>query len=288
MVPVRIGTRANAVLALGARGLDPGTADAIAGIVAIAIERTEFLSEQQAARAARERADLSSALLASLGHDLRTPLTAIRLAVGNVQDPGLDDDQRRAQARLAVDQVDHLSRLLQEILDMARIEAKAVRPEREWVTPAEVVEAAVAHVGRQLEAHEVVIHASDAQAVDLDPRLTSAALAHVLENAARYSPTGSVIQVEGSATAEGLRVSVSDSGPGLELSDMERLFEPFFRGQAVRRETQGTGLGLAISRGLLAAQGGRIWAENVPARGACFTILVPGPRRPVDDSREPS
>ena len=288
LVPVRIGTRANAVLALGARGLDPGTADAIAGIVAIAIERTEFLSEQQAARAARERADLSSALLASLGHDLRTPLTAIRLAVGNVQDPGLDDDQRRAQARLAVDQVDHLSRLLQEILDMARIEAKAVRPEREWVTPAEVVEAAVAHVGRQLEAHEVVIHASDAQAVNLDPRLTSAALAHVLENAARYSPTGSVIQVEGSATAEGLRVSVSDSGPGLELSDMERLFEPFFRGQAVRRETQGTGLGLAISRGLLAAQGGRIWAENVPARGACFTILVPGPRRPVDDSREPS
>jgi two-component system sensor histidine kinase KdpD len=286
LVPIRIGTQPIGVMALGRPDLDAGTADAVAGIVAVAIERAQFLSDQQAAQLARQRADLSSTLLASLGHDLRTPLTAIRVAVSNAQDAGLDDDQRRMQARLALGQLDHLGRLLQEILDMARIEARAVRPEREWVTPAEVVDAAMAHVGRTLDTHVVRVEAGDLEAVDVDPRLTSAALAHVLENAARYSPAGSEITIDAGATAQGLGVSVTDSGPGLELQDMERLFEPFFRGHAIRQATQGTGLGLAISRGLLAAEGGRIWAENVPGHGARFTISVPGRRRPVDKSRE--
>jgi len=279
LVPVRIGVRPVGLVALGGRRLDPGTADAIAGVIAIAIERARFLDERRAAELARQRADLSSALLASLGHDLRTPLTAIRVAVSNAHDPTLPAALREEQAQLALSQIDHLSRLLQEILDMARIEAHAVPVERHWVTPADVVEAAVAHAGTALARHRLRVDADDAAEVQVDPRLTSAALAHLLENAARYSPAGSTVTVGGVATDDGLRFSVSDEGPGLQDEELERLFEPFVRGRAARTGTSGTGLGLAITRGLLAAEGGRVWAERLPGSGARFTIDMPAPRR---------
>lgn len=276
LVPIRLGTRPIGILALGRNPLEPGTADAIAGVVAIATERATFLGERRVAELARQRADLSSALLAALGHDLRTPLTAIKVAVGNLQEAALDPHQKTDQLRLALDQIDHLGRLLQEILDMARIEARAVHPERQWVTPADVVDAALALTGAALDEHQLRIDADADRAVEIDPRLTSAALAHVLENAARYSPSGSTVAIECHAAEQGLEVSVTDDGPGLEAEDLERLFEPFVRGAtAAQRVVQGTGLGLAITRGLLAAEQGRIWAENAPGHGARFAITVP-------------
>lgn len=281
LVPVRVGVRPVGLVALGGRALDPGTADAIAGVIAIAIERARFLEEQHAAELARHRADLTSVLLAALGHDLRTPLTAIRVAVTNTADLEMDPALRAEQARLALDQIDHLGRLLQEILDLARIEARAVHAERAWVTAGAVVEAAAAHVGPALARHRLRVEADEASELQLDPRLTSAALAHVLENAAKYSPLGTTISVDATATPEGLRVTVGDEGPGLKTDDLERLFEPFYRGRS-DRSVGGTGLGLAITRGLLAAEGGRIWADAPGGPGARFTIVVPASVRPVD------
>jgi len=279
LVPVRIGIRPVGLVALGGRPVEPGTADAIAGLIAIAIERARFLDERRAAELARQRADLSSALLAALGHDLRTPLTAIRVAVGNTQDRSLPGAVREEQAALALSQIDHLARLLQEILDMARIETHAVPVERQWVTAADVVEAAAAHAGSALGRHRLAVDADDTIGVKVDPRLTSAALAHLLENAARYSPEGTTVTVHGAVTGVGLRLSVTDQGPGLRDEELERLFEPFVRGRAARGATTGTGLGLAITRGLLAAEGGRVWAERTPDAGARFTIEVPAQRR---------
>jgi two-component system sensor histidine kinase KdpD len=115
--------------------------------------------------------------------------------------------------------------------------------------------------------------------VHVDPRLTSAALSHLIENAARYSAAGTTVAVQGTVTDTGLRVSVSDEGPGLQDEELERLFEPFVRGWAARRGSAGTGLGLAITRGLLAAEGGHVWAERIPGSGARFTLEVPAPRR---------
>jgi two-component system, OmpR family, sensor histidine kinase KdpD len=281
LVPVRVGTRAVGILALAGRALVPGTSDAIAGIVAIAIERARFLAERRTAELARQRADLSSALLASLGHDLRTPLTAIRVAVTNAGDTHLATELRAEQSRLALAEIDHLARLLQEILDLARIEAHAVQPDPSWVTPGAIVEAAAAHAGTLLTRHRLVIDADESSEVQLDPRLTSAALAHVLENAAKYSPAGTPITVKAAVSPDGLRVSVGDEGPGLDGEELDRLFEPFVRGRAVRRSTAGTGLGLTITRGLLAAEGGRIWAEAGGPGGARFAISVPAPQRPV-------
>jgi signal transduction histidine kinase len=115
---------------------------------------------------------------------------------------------------------------------------------------------------------------------EIDPRLASVALSHVLENAAQYSPVDREIVVEAKVDDEGLHVSVTDNGHGLEPGELEHLFERFYRGHAARQRTFGTGMGLSISRGLLAAAGGRIWAENA-AGGARFSMVIPGAVRRV-------
>ena len=280
LVPVRIGTRAIGMLVTGGRPLEPGTRDAIAGIVAIAIERSDFLREREGAELSRQRAELSSALLSSLSHDLRTPLTAIRTAISNLDSPGLAEDQRRDQARVASGQIDRLTRLFDEILDMARIDARSVKAQRAWTTPAEIVEAAVLHAAVAVAGRDVRIDARDDVAAEIDPRLAASALAHLLENAARYASDGA-IHVRGWADGEGLRLEVTDAGPGLQAAELDRLFEPFYRGEAVRQRVPGTGMGLAITRGLVAADGGRVWAENASPHGACFHIAIPAPTRPV-------
>jgi two-component system sensor histidine kinase KdpD len=278
LAPVRLGAGTIGLLATGGRPLEAGTRDAVAGIVAIALERFEFLEERRAAELTRQRAELSSALLASLSHDLRTPLTAIRTAVSNLDSVSLTEDQRREQAGLASGQIDRLTRLFEEILDMARIDAGSVHPQRAWATPAEIVEAAVAHASTLLAGRDVRIDASDDVSVEIDPRLASTALAHLLENAARYAPQGP-IAVRGWIEGSELRLEVRDEGPGLPVQELERLFEPFYRGEVVRQQLPGTGMGLAITRGLVNADGGRVWAENVAPHGASFTIAVPARSR---------
>jgi two-component system sensor histidine kinase KdpD len=252
IVPLRHGTSAVGLLVTSSPPLDVGTLDAVAGVVAIAIERTQFLHEREAAELLRQKADLAAALLASLSHDLKTPLTAIRVAVENLRDELLPAD-RREQAGAAVVELERLDRLFQDILDMARIDAAAIDVSRQWVTPADIVDAAAAQVRHALEGHPFDVDADGETQVDLDPRIASAALAHLLENAARYSAATQPILVRASVEHVGLHVSVEDRGPGLDASELEHLFERFFRGHAARQIASGTGMGLAITRGLLNA-----------------------------------
>jgi two-component system sensor histidine kinase KdpD len=280
ILPLRHGTKAIGLLAAAAPAIDVGTLDAVAGVVAIAIERTQFLGEREAAERVRQKAELAGVLLASLSHDLKTPLTAIRVAVENLRDD-LAADERHTQADAAIAELQRLNRLFQDILDMARIDAAAVHVERQWVTPADVVDAAAAHVRHALERHPVDVDAEADTEVEIDPRVASVALSHLLENAAQYSPAGRTITISARAEDDGLRVSVTDQGPGLDPGELDHLFERFYRGRTARHVSPGTGMGLAITRGLLSAVGGRVWAENAPGAGARFTIVVPGPRRPV-------
>lgn len=254
---------------------------AVAGVIAFAIERGRLLEERKVAGAATERAELASALLASFSHDLRTPLTALRVAVTNLQGHDEPDPDRRVQAEIAMTEIDRLARLFQNILDMARIDTGTIVTERQWVTPADIVDAAIAQVGAPLARRDLLIDAEALEVVEVDPRLTSSALAHLLENAAAYSPVSSAIDVRAWHDPDGLHIVVRDRGPGLDVAEREQVFQPLYRGSRAGRQSSGSGMGLAITRGLLATEGGRVWCENAAGGGAQFTIVVPAAVRPI-------
>jgi two-component system sensor histidine kinase KdpD len=287
LVPLRFGTTALGLLALQDSAVEAGTRDAIAGIVAIAIERQQLLEERKEAEIIRRGAALRSALLASLSHDLRTPLTAVTVATNNLQDPQLSDLEKRDQLDLIRSEADRLNRLFANIVEMARIETHAITAEPDWVQPSEIVETARQQVGPVLDRHPVVTDLDDEIIVRIDPRLTSTAVSHLLENAAQYSPAGSTIDVRVWPEAEELRISVRDRGRGLAAGDLERVFDRFYRGVSGQQRF-GTGMGLAITRGLVAAEGGRVWAENDPAGGARFTVAIPAQMRVMTGAGEES
>ncbi len=245
----------------------------------VAVIGSQLSAAAQARAREAARGALASTLLASLSHDVRTPLTAIRVAVGNLVDSA-SGAERREQGGVALGELDRLTRLFDHIFDMARIDARAITTERQWVTPADIVDAALTYAGRSLDRHDRAIQAASDTSIHLDPRLISSALAQLLENAARYSSPSSTIAVRAAVAGREIRISVDDAGPGLSPADMARLFQPFFRGQAAGA-IPGTGMGLAIARGLVAAQSGRVWAENRSGGGARFWIAVPAESRSV-------
>ena len=240
------------------------------------------LSAAAEARARQlQRGELASTLLATLSHDLKTPLTAIRVAVANLRGD-MPPDERRAQADAADAELSRLTQLFDGILDMARIDAAAVAVQRQWVTAGDVVDAAMAHARHAVDRHAIHVETDDSRVVHLDARLAAIALSHLIENAARYSPADQDIVVDARTGTEGLTLVVTDHGPGLDADELDHLFERFYRGRHGQQTAPGTGMGLAIARGLLDAIGGRIWAANAPDAGARFTIVIPGATRAAD------
>jgi two-component system sensor histidine kinase KdpD len=270
-----VGTKQIGVLAAAGRPVEPGTLDTLAGVVAIAIERAQFLEERKAGELTRQSEQLKTALLASLSHDLRTPLTAIRIAASNIQASDLARDERHEQSDVILAEVERLTRLFQNLLEMARIDAGGIPAELRWAHPSEIVAAARDQVEQALHGHQVELAIEPDIPVHLDPRLTATALAHLLENAAQYSPAGSVVNVSASVGPDGLVIRVRDHGPGIAPADLPHLFERFYRGAPAKSRTSGTGMGLWIARGLLAVENGRVWAENCPGGGAQFSLHVP-------------
>src|SRR4029450_983472 len=242
---------------------------------AVAIERAQLSEERKAAELTRQSEALKSALLASLAHDLRTPLTAIRIASSTLQTSWLGDADRREQTEVILAEVARLNRLFHNILEMARIDAGAVAAEARWVHPGESADVARDQVEQSLREHRLDVTMDSDALVHLDPRLTAAALSQLLQNAAQYAPPGSPIAIGASVSSQGLTLTVRDQGPGISPHDLPRLFERFYRGQEAGKRAPGTGMGLSIARGMLEAEGGRIRAENCPEGGAQFTIEVP-------------
>ena len=245
----------------------------------MARERAALVEERQEADRLRQSAELKSALLSSLGHDLKTPLTAIMVATENLRANWASDEERREQLDVVASEAARLNRLFQNIVDMARIETGAVAPAPEWVHLSDIVDAALLQVGQALVDHPLDFQFDVAGPVRVDPRLTAAALAHVLENAGQYAPAGTPITVSGRFTGDELHLAVRDRGRGLAAEDLRNVFDRVYRGSGRGRRSFGTGMGLAITRGLVAAQGGRVGVENHPDGGARFTLTIPGALR---------
>jgi two-component system sensor histidine kinase KdpD len=275
LVPLRVGTKPSGIMAAGGRPIEPGTMDTLAGVVAIAIERAQFLEERKEAELTRRSEALKATLLASLGHDLRTPLTTIRVAATNVKAPWASDADRTEQSDLILDEVERLSRLFENVLEMARIDAGPIVTAARPVHPSEIVAAARSQVERTLQAHPLDVRIATDVPVLVDPRLTATAVAYLLENAAQYAPAGTGIHVSADIFDNELRITVRDHGPGIDPVDLPHLFERFYRGAGAKTRASGTGMGLWIARGLLTAEHGRIWADNCQDGGAEFTVAVP-------------
>ncbi len=287
-MPLRVGTRPIGLLATESDRVDAGTLDAIAGLAALAVERIQMLGERRKAAHTRQSEALKTTMLASIGHDLRTPLTAIRVGIENLRSSDLPPDEREAQMGIILAEVARLDRLFQNLLEMARLDAGAVAAERRRTHPSEIIEAARAQAGPTLRGHRVDVDVDSEVPVLVDPRLTAAALAHVLENAAQHAPVGSRIHVTARIDADTLELGVRDQGPGVPPADLPRIFERFYRGTGADRRPSGTGMGLWIARGLLAAQGGHIWADNPAGGGARFTMRVPVDGAASPDDTDPS
>jgi two-component system sensor histidine kinase KdpD len=248
---------------------------------ALAIERTRMAEEAQQAQVDVEAERLRNALLSSVSHDLRTPLTAISGAASTLLDSqSLDSATRQELAQSIYDEADRLNRLVRNLLDMTRLEAGTVQVHKEWQLIDEVIGVALARLEKPLAGRPVQTDLPpDLPPAPFDAALIEQVLINLLENALKYTPPGTPIDITAHAVGPEMVVAVGDRGPGLAPGDQERIFEKFYRAKHYRAEAagneRGTGLGLTICRGIIQAHGGRIWAENRPDGGALFQFSLP-------------
>jgi two-component system sensor histidine kinase KdpD len=246
--------------------------------VALAIERTRLSEEAQKAHVRVETERMRNAILSSVSHDLRTPLATITGAASSLLDEQgrIDPTTRLELARSIYREADRLDRLLKNLLDMMRIEAGAVQLNKEWHPLDEVVGAALARLEGRLRDHTVnTAFPADLPLVLVDGVLLEQVVINLVENAVKYAPAGSAIDLSASASNRDVIVEVADRGPGIPLGEETRIFDKFYRAKPAREG--GVGLGLTICRGIVEAHGGRIWAERRSGGGAVFRFAIPLP-----------
>jgi two-component system sensor histidine kinase KdpD len=251
--------------------------ETFAGQVALALERAQLAEHAQRASIDAETEGLRNALLASISHDLRTPLAVIAGASSSLAERGtqLPEAERAALARSIYEQSRQMGELVAKVLDMTRLEAGGIALARDWHALAEIAGAVLRRLAERLAAHPVRLELpEDLPLARVDAALIEQVLANLLENAAKYTPAGTPILIRASAGGGEFLVSVEDEGPGLPQGDPEQLFAKFERG-AVEGAISGVGLGLAICRAIVHLHGGRIWAERRPQGGAAFRFTLP-------------
>jgi len=250
--------------------------ETFASQAALAIERAKLADEAQHAHVQLETERLRSSLLSSVSHDLRTPLAIITGAISSLQDSAtLDAATRDELARTAYDEANRLHRLVGNLLDMTRIEAGGVQVQKEWQPLEKVAGAALTRLDTQLTNHLLTTALpANLPLVPLDSVLIEQVLVKLLENAIKYTPVGSPIEISATLAPDEVTVAVADRGPGIASGDEQRIFEKFYRAGSGTDRT-GVGLGLAIWRGIIVAHGGRIWAEQRAGGGAIFRFTLP-------------
>lgn len=219
-----------------------------------------------------------SSLLSALSHDLRTPLAAITGAATTLRDESaaIDGAQRRELLDTICEEADRLERLVRNLLDMTRLESGALVVKRQWMPLEEIVGSALTRLESQLDGRPVRTDLpADLPLVSADAALLEQVFVNLLENAAKYTPRGSPVEIiaRAPADAEAIAIEVADRGPGIAAGDEARLFDKFFRGP--QAGSSGAGLGLAICRGVIDAHGGTIAAANRPGGGAVFRMTLP-------------
>jgi two-component system sensor histidine kinase KdpD len=250
--------------------------ETMASVVAVALERIHYAELAKTTEVRMASETLRSTILSALSHDLRTPLTALvgmadTLAEGRAAEP----EKQRAMILAIRDQGLTINRLVSNLLEMARLQSGAVTLNKEWQPVEEVIGASLQQVRLQLDGHPIKVEIMPLlPPIEIDAVLMERALCNLLENAAKYSPPGTGIDLSARQMNNWLEIAVCDRGPGLPKGSEAEIFGLFRRGQ---RESNipGVGLGLAIVRTIVEAHGGSVDADNRSDGGACFRLRLP-------------
>jgi two-component system, OmpR family, sensor histidine kinase KdpD len=310
--PLRDGTSRLGTLLVGAdtseaslRRLQERVVPALEALLSAALERERLLGDVVETAALRRADTVKTALLRAVSHDLRSPLTAISAAGEAVGSPSLTPQERREMAAVIQEEARRLSRLVDNLLDLSRLEAGAAEPRRDWTSVEELIRAALAELAAAPEEFSLSID-RELPFVSVDPVQMERAFVNVLENARRHSGghpvsvraravrglarapgrqaaegggggAGATPDREGDGHPSGGRVIVRivDRGPGIPPAQLERVFEPFYRAGTTSGGHRGSGLGLAIARGFTQASSGSLHVESLPGQGASFVFELP-------------
>ncbi|MBI5033826.1 MAG: sensor histidine kinase KdpD [Chloroflexi bacterium] len=245
--------------------------ETFANQTALAIERANLVEESQKAKVQIEAERTRNALLSSISHDLKTPLAAITGTAGNLIEE--TQGETRDLAQTIAEEAERLNRLIGNLLNMTRLEAGAVQVRKEWSVLEEIVGVVLTRLEDRLHDHPVTTDIpADLPLVPLDSILIDQVLVNLLENAIKYTPAASPIEIAARIADGHVLVQVADQGPGVPPGEEDRVFDKFYR---ARTDGGGVGLGLTICRGIVQAHGGKIWAQNRQGGGAVFQFTLP-------------
>ena len=250
--------------------------EALATQLTLAIERENLSRQAQVARFQIEAEQMRNALLSSVSHDLRTPLTVIAGSASSLLEgeKNLDAVTKHELTQGIYEEAKRLDRLVHNLLEMSRLQSGEVKINMEWYVLEEVIGCALAQLDSQLQDHPVSISLpTDLPLVQIDALLLERVVINLLENAMKYTPPGTPLEISGRIQDKELLVAVADRGPGLPVGQEERIFEKFY--QVTPGSARGAGLGLTICRSIIEAHGGHIWAANRPEGGASVQLHHP-------------
>ena len=277
-LPLRVRDRIVGVLRLdhtGAIPLDPSQSRVLVALLyyaALGVERLRLSDEAEHAQALREADELKDALLASVSHDLRTPLTTIKALAHDLR---LEGHERAATIE---DEADRLNRFVADLLDLSRLDGGALRVHPDVNAAEDLVGAALQRVAGMLRGHDVRVALDTTEPLLLgrfDLAHSVRIVVNLIENAAKYSPPGSAIDLRVERIGHELLLAVADRGPGIPAGEEQRIFEPFYRPSGPAADVGGAGLGLSIARRMAEAQGGTVGYEPRDGGGSMFTLRLP-------------
>jgi two-component system sensor histidine kinase KdpD len=284
-VPLRIGVKPVGSLGLEGSVLSRETLEAVGSLIAISIERAGAVETLTRAEAARESETLRSALLDSVTHEFRTPLTSIKASVTTLlSTPQIDSEGQKELLTVIDEEADRLNRLVGEAAEMAQLDAQQVELRRETYAVRQVVEAALEKSKQVLAGREVKLQLPESlPPVRIDLERIAEVLVQLLENAAKYSPPGTPITISAEPAGKMVDLSIADRGPGIDDMEQSLIFEKFYRGRDQRYRVQGTGMGLAIAKAIVEAHGGTIGVTSQLDCGSVFHFTVPAGQEAISN-----
>jgi two-component system sensor histidine kinase KdpD len=276
-IPVRLGVRAIGSLGISGARLSRQTLDAVGSLVAIAIERARAVEQLSQTEAERQGERLKSALLDSVTHDFRTPLTSMKAAVTTLLAGSKSDAAQRKELLSIIDEeCDRLNHLVEEAAEMARLEAGEIELHFTPTPIEEIVDDALAQLKSSLGGRRVDVKVNpDLPRVQADPERTKDILVNLIDNAHLYSAKEEPITVSAELTGDYVTVSVADRGPGIDDFEQGMIFDKFYRGKDQRYLVRGTGMGLPIAKALVTAHRGSISVTSQLGHGSVFSFTLP-------------